>query len=124
MSPSAPVENEGRIILAVNALKKKQISSIQEASRTYDVPYTTLYERITANLQDATYDQNRVNSLPSRRKLFSIVFSTLTRKDILPGYVTYEKWRILSSQTVATTPLKRLARIGLITLSDVKRSSV
>jgi hypothetical protein len=36
------VEQEGRVLLAVSALKKKEILNIREAARVYNVPYTTL----------------------------------------------------------------------------------
>jgi hypothetical protein len=40
------VEQEGRILLAISALKKKDISNIRCAAAVFDVPYTTLYGRI------------------------------------------------------------------------------
>ena len=36
------VEQEGRVLLAVLALKNKEILNICEAARVYNVPYTTL----------------------------------------------------------------------------------
>jgi hypothetical protein len=38
-------EQEGRLLLAISALQKKQISTIREAVRVYNVPYTTLRQR-------------------------------------------------------------------------------
>jgi hypothetical protein len=43
------VEQEGRILLAVSALKKKEILNIREAARVYNVPYTTLQRRLTGH---------------------------------------------------------------------------
>ncbi|KAF7167176.1 hypothetical protein CNMCM5623_000583 [Aspergillus felis] len=43
------VEEEGRILLAVSALKKKEILNIREAARVYNVPYTTLQRRLTGH---------------------------------------------------------------------------
>jgi hypothetical protein len=40
------VEQEGRVLLAVSALKKKEILNIREAVRVYNVPYTTLQRRL------------------------------------------------------------------------------
>jgi hypothetical protein len=40
------VEQEGRIPLAISALKKKEISSIHCAAAVFDVPRTTLHGRI------------------------------------------------------------------------------
>jgi hypothetical protein len=36
-------QTEGRIILALQAYQQGQISSLRAATRTYEVPYTTLY---------------------------------------------------------------------------------
>jgi hypothetical protein len=40
------VEQEGRVLLAVLALKKKEILNIREAACVYNVPYTTLQRRL------------------------------------------------------------------------------
>ncbi|KAJ8226388.1 hypothetical protein LV160_009114, partial [Aspergillus fumigatus] len=40
------VEQEGRVLLAVSALKNKEILNIREAARVYNVPYTTLQRRL------------------------------------------------------------------------------
>jgi hypothetical protein len=37
---------EGRILLAIQAIKQGQIQKIRAAAKVYDVPYTTLYHRI------------------------------------------------------------------------------
>lgn len=40
------VEQEGRILLAISALKNDQIRNISEAARVYNVPHTTLRRRL------------------------------------------------------------------------------
>jgi hypothetical protein len=40
------VEQEGRVLLAVSALKNKEILNIREAARVYNMPYTTLQWRL------------------------------------------------------------------------------
>jgi hypothetical protein len=40
------VQQEGRIVLAIDALQKGSFTSIKGAARSYDIPYTTLYDRI------------------------------------------------------------------------------
>ncbi|RFU35194.1 hypothetical protein B7463_g1174, partial [Scytalidium lignicola] len=42
-------QQEGRIILAINALKNKQIKSIQAAARNFDVPLATLHNRMNGH---------------------------------------------------------------------------
>lgn len=40
------IEQEGNILLAIQALKRSQIQSIQQAARTFEVPYSTLQNRL------------------------------------------------------------------------------
>jgi hypothetical protein len=39
------VEQEGRIILAISALKKQEIRTVREAARVFNIPCTTLQRR-------------------------------------------------------------------------------
>jgi hypothetical protein len=64
------IEQEGRVQLAISALKKQQISNIREAARVYNIPRTTLQRRLNritsrsetrANNQKLT--QNKEESL-------------------------------------------------------------
>jgi hypothetical protein len=43
------IEQEGRILLAVKAIKKQEISSIREAIATFDLPRTTLRRRLVGH---------------------------------------------------------------------------
>jgi hypothetical protein len=40
------LEKEGRLILALTALKKEQITSIREVARQFEVPESTLRDRL------------------------------------------------------------------------------
>ena len=59
------IEQEGRILLAVQAIKKQEISTIREAARRFNVPKSTLSTR----LQDR---QNCANSRANSHKLTEI----------------------------------------------------
>ncbi len=48
------IEQEGRIELAIQALKSEKISSLNKAAKVFDVPRSTLQERV----RGATYRQN------------------------------------------------------------------
>jgi hypothetical protein len=61
MSKSS-AEQEGRILLAISTLKKKEISSVREAACAYHVPETTLRRR----LKGATY---RLEKHPNGHKM-------------------------------------------------------
>ncbi|ODM23528.1 hypothetical protein SI65_01117 [Aspergillus cristatus] len=41
------IEQEGRVLLAIQAIKKQEISSIRDAARQFQVPRTTLQRRLT-----------------------------------------------------------------------------
>src|SRR5260370_30758966 len=40
------IQREGRLVLDINALKKKQMTKIREAARVYDVTESTLRNRL------------------------------------------------------------------------------
>lgn len=40
------IEQEGRILLAISALKEEEISNIREAARIYNIPRSTLQDRL------------------------------------------------------------------------------
>jgi len=40
------IEQEGRILLAIKAIKNQEITSIREAARRFEVPHSTLYDRL------------------------------------------------------------------------------
>ena len=64
------IEQEGRILLAIQAIKKQEKLSIRQAALTYDIPYTTLYARLHGR-------QNRVESYPNSSKLTKIEENSL-----------------------------------------------
>jgi hypothetical protein len=53
------VEQEGRILLAIQAIKKKEISAIREAARLFNVPETSLRRRLHGH---QTRSETRANS--------------------------------------------------------------
>jgi helix-turn-helix, Psq domain len=53
------VEQEGRILLAIRAIKKQEISSIREVALWFDVPRTTLQRRVRG---DVFQQEVRANS--------------------------------------------------------------
>ena len=49
-SSSNSAEQEGRILLAIQAFKNKEISSIRELARRFNIPRTTLQRRLTGDV--------------------------------------------------------------------------
>lgn len=64
------VQREGRILLAIEAIQKGQIQSIQAAAKAYNVPRQTLSYRLRGRA-------SRVDSTPNSRKLTTTEESTL-----------------------------------------------
>ena len=65
-------EQEGRILLAIQAIKKQEKLSIREAARIYDIPHTTLYARLRGR-------QNRVELRANSFKLTEIEENSLKK---------------------------------------------
>lgn len=53
ISRSGFFEQEGRILLAISSLEKKETTTIREAARLYDVPRTTLQRRLNGSINRA-----------------------------------------------------------------------
>ena len=51
-------EQEGRVLLAIQALKNEEISTIREAARRFDVPDRTLRRRLAGHTSRSTTRAN------------------------------------------------------------------
>jgi DNA invertase Pin-like site-specific DNA recombinase len=52
-------EQEGRVLLAIEAYKNKEITSLHEVTRRFDIPRTTLRRRLASSTNRA---ETRANS--------------------------------------------------------------
>lgn len=59
------IEQEGRLLLAIQAIKKEEISTIRDAARRFNVPRSTLADRINGH-------QNRSERRANNHKLTQI----------------------------------------------------
>ncbi|ODM17137.1 hypothetical protein SI65_07536 [Aspergillus cristatus] len=84
------IEQEGRILLAIQAIKKHEIPSIREAARRFNVPRTTLQDRLHGH-------QNRGEARANNHKL------TQTEEE------TLKKW-ILSMDSRGAAPRPAIVR--------------
>jgi transposase len=66
------VEQEGRLLLAIQAFKNKEIPSIREAARRFNVPKSTLTTRLRGV-------QNRTTSRANSHKLTEVEEETLQK---------------------------------------------
>jgi hypothetical protein len=65
-------EQEGRVLLAIQAIKNKEISSIAHAARTFEVPRSTLRGRLSGCIE-------RANSRANSHKLTEIKEESLQK---------------------------------------------
>ena len=65
-------QKEGRIALAIQAFKRGQFKSLKAATESYDVPYSTVRDRVNG------YPSRR-DSRPTNRKLTDTEESTLVQ---------------------------------------------
>ena len=70
-SPRNSVEKEGRVLLAISALEKQEISSIREAARVFDVSHTIIRRRLNGSICRA--EQHANNHKLTRNEEDSIV---------------------------------------------------
>jgi AraC-like DNA-binding protein len=66
------IEQEGRILLAIQAIRKKEISSIREVARRFNVPRSTLSTRLNRV-------QNRAISRANSQKLIDVKEDSLQK---------------------------------------------
>ena len=57
-SSKESTEQEGRVLLAIQAIKNQQSLSKKEAARQFDIPYTTLHRRLTGQPNRSTTRAN------------------------------------------------------------------
>ena len=52
------IEQEGRILLAIQAIQKQEIRLIREAARQFNIPWTTLRDRLHSKIYRAEKRSN------------------------------------------------------------------
>jgi hypothetical protein len=72
IAPPQSTQQEGRIASALAALKQGQFSSIRDAAKSYNIPYTTLHRRVNGRLA-------RRDTRPLNCKLTNTEESTLVQ---------------------------------------------
>jgi predicted HTH domain antitoxin len=63
------IEREGRLVLAINALKKGQITKICQAARLYDVPLSTLHDCLHSHTDQASTCANGLQLSKTKEEL-------------------------------------------------------
>ena len=52
------IEQEGRLLLAIQAIKKQEIRTIAAAARTFNIPCSTLRDRLNSHTERSTIRAN------------------------------------------------------------------
>jgi hypothetical protein len=103
-------EQEGRILVAIQAIKKQAKLSIRQAALTYDIPYTTLYARLHGR-------QNRVEKRANSFKLTEIEENSLKQwiismdiRGAAPRPAMVQEMANLLLATRGTTPIQTIGK--------------
>lgn len=104
------IEQEGRILLAIQAIKKQEKLSIRQAALIYDIPKSTLYERIHGV-------KNRVESRAKSFKLTEIEENSLKKwvismdvRGAAPRPSMVQEMANLLLTTRGTTPIQTVGK--------------
>lgn len=100
---------EGKILLALQAYKKGQVSSLRKASVLYDVPHSTLHDRLKGRTtREHAQERNRKLSVTEEITLTQWILSMDERGKPPPLELQpYEKWQ-MSFLPNAMNPLLHL----------------
>jgi hypothetical protein len=62
------IQQEDRLVLAINTLKKCQITKIRQAARLYNVPLATLYGRLHGRTEQASTCANNLQLSKTKKE--------------------------------------------------------
>src|SRR5450432_1882188 len=117
------MQREGRIALAMDALKHGHFTSVRDAAKSYDLVHTTLQRRVNGGLQNAIYDLRTVNSQIQRSQHLSNGYYLWINVVYHLDLTLYDEWQTYSFkndpiQAKAVAVAVALANYGFITLYD------
>ena len=92
------IEQEGMILLAIQAIKNQEISAIRKAARRFNVPETSLRRRLRGAQNRAISHANSHKLTEIKESLFENGFSYSMIAEQPPGLLPYEKLRIFFSR--------------------------
>jgi hypothetical protein len=118
------LEKEGRLILALTALKKEQITSIREVARQFEVPESTLRDRLRGRQPQAEIRANcHKLAIGEENTLVKWILDS-DKRGLPPGQLMSRLWSIIFyPNAVAKLVNKKLVLTGFITLSSAAQSS-
>jgi hypothetical protein len=105
------LQQEGRLVLAINALKKAQISKIREAARIYDVPYSTLCMRLRGRPDRVSIPANGLRLIQTEEESLKKWIGSLASRGAAPRPNDIRIMAdILLSERGDTTPLPKIGK--------------
>jgi hypothetical protein len=109
--PLKSAQIEGKIQLAISDLKNGRISNIREATRIYEIPRTTLRDRLKGIEYKGEKRANNHKLTQFEEESLVKWVLDLDRRGFPPGILSYEKWLIICFYNME---INRLERNGYI----------
>jgi hypothetical protein len=105
------IEQEGRLVLAINALKKGQITKIREAARLYDIPRSTLRGRLQGSKDRTSIRPNCLRLTQTEEESLKKWITSLSLRGAAPRPSSVQIMAdVLLSKRGDTTPLPKIGK--------------
>ncbi|ODM16767.1 hypothetical protein SI65_07732 [Aspergillus cristatus] len=98
------IEQEGRILLAVQAIKKQEITSIHEAARRFNVPKSTLSTRLRGTTNRSELRANNHKLTETEEELLQKWILSLDDRGAAPRPTTVQETANILLAARGTTP--------------------
>jgi transposase-like protein len=122
MPPNRPrssrnsIEQEGRISLAIQAFKNKEISSIREVARRFNIPRSTLRDRLSGLTERRITRANSHKLTETEEETIQNWILSLDDRGAAPQPDTVRETANLLLEARGTTPVQTIGKNGFITL--------
>ena len=113
------IEQEGRILLAIQAINKQEITSVQEAANQFNVPHTTLRRRLAGctNRHESHANSHKLTQIEEESLLKWIL--SMDSRGAAPRPATVQEMANLLLKLHGTTPVQTVGENWV--LNYVKR---
>ncbi|KAJ5336427.1 uncharacterized protein N7506_004449 [Penicillium brevicompactum] len=99
-------EQEGRILLAIQAIKKQEIATIALAARTFNVPRSTLRDRLSGRTERTTTRANSTKLTEIEEESLRKWIFSLDNREAAPWSTTVRETTNILLATRETTPVQ------------------
>ena len=99
------IEQEGRILLAIQAYKNQEITSLHEVARQFNVPRTTLRRRLTGTTKRSETRANNHKLTQNEEESLRKWILSMDSRGVAPRPSTIREMADLLLATRGTTPV-------------------